>query len=100
MSDNLKDMRKDVQNKKSSSINVVQHFGSVLSNPYQIFLIQKTEKLASALYVITNFLSPTEPIRDRLRMCALDLMASSAKSFSLDQRDIESFSSRCIEIAS
>ena len=57
-----------------SSGNSMVAFNSVLS--------KKCERLATAIYLVTNFLSDTEPMRPRLRLLSLDLVrdASSLKS--------------------
>jgi hypothetical protein len=38
------------------------------------YLYKKTEKIASAIYLITNFFSPQEPIKWSLRQAGLDLL--------------------------
>ncbi len=40
-------------------------------------IIKKTEKIATALYMVTDFLSDTEPLKNELRSCALSLISRS-----------------------
>lgn len=72
---------------------------SFLNNDHHTFVVQKTEKLASALYLVTNRLSGEEPLRTRLRVCALDLVSSTtdrARTQSGEAHD--NFGSRCLEV--
>lgn len=78
------------------------NFRSIISsffkNEHHTFVVQKTEKLASAIYLVTGHMSQEEPIRTRLRTCVLALVSSSAGEF--DERGHEDFGSRCLEVAS
>jgi hypothetical protein len=72
-------------------------FSSILRNDHHTFVLQKCEKLASALYMITGYMSNNEPLRTKLRTCALDLVSSTADvRHGGDQH--ETFGSRCLEI--
>lgn len=50
---------------------------SVVSNgmgPFALAMTRKSERLATALYLVTNFLPDNEPLKARLRTLALDLV--------------------------
>lgn len=97
MSDIVKDSSKGLPSKtKLSSINPsIKEF---ISNEHQAFLVRKSERLASALYVITGFVPQDEPVRTRLRACALDLIHRSTDKDSLKGPGAEAFGSTCVEI--
>lgn len=76
-------------------------FKDFLKNDHHTFVVQKAEKLASALYMVTGFIPGDDPLRTRLRVCAVDLISTSADpSKARDVRYQEGFASRCLEIAS
>lgn len=74
------------------------NFGLLFSNDHESFLSKKAERLASALYVITGFLTPEEPVRNRLRARALDLINLSSRSSVLSGGGVESFRNAATEI--
>lgn len=97
MSDTVKDSSKGLTSKtKLASVNPsIKEF---ISNEHQAFLVRKSERLASALYVITGFVPQDEPVRTRLRACALDLIHRSTDKESLKGPGAEAFGSTCVEI--
>lgn len=98
MSDNKKD-RKDISVSVPDEINFRTAFSSFLKNEHHTFVIQKTEKLASALYVITGFIPNEDPLKTRLRTCAVELISTSTDpDKARDVRYHEGFASRCMEI--
>lgn len=98
MSDIIKDSQKDVEEKKAPFLNISDRFGKFFLNDYHTFLIQKTERLASALYVITGFIHHEEPVRLKLRTCALDLITRTCDPNQLAGAGADQFASRCAEI--
>lgn len=72
-------------------------FTSILKNDHHAFIVQKSEKLASALYIITSYLTDDEPLRTKLRRSALDLV-SLATDVRHGGEQYETFGSRCLEI--
>ncbi len=98
MSDIIKDTQKDDTNKVINSVGAVQQFKSVFLNEHHTFLVRKSERLASALYVITGFISDTEPIRTRLRGSALDLISRSSHPQTYGPQGGDVFASTCAEI--
>lgn len=99
MSDIIKDSNTDDRGQKRSSINVFDSFSDFFSNSYHSFIVRKSERLASALYVITGFMPVEEPVRTRLRVCAIDLITRSSHPSELGGAETEKFESRCAEIA-
>lgn len=98
MSDNIKDSKKDVQNRNASNLAVFGKFPDVFSNQHHNFLARKVERLTSALYVITGFLQHDEPVRNRLRTCALDLISQSSSPSSFTSEGTEAFRAKAGEI--
>ncbi|MES2134637.1 MAG: hypothetical protein V4449_00115 [Patescibacteria group bacterium] len=97
MSDSIKDTGNQA-NGNPLSISASFHLGHLLSNGHHAFVVRKSERLASALYVITGFIPADEPVRGRLRVCALDLLNRSTDQNKLHGAGIESFGARCMEI--
>jgi hypothetical protein len=101
MTDIQKDAKKDVREEKNlSSKGVMDNFRPFFLNDYHTFVIQKTEKLASALYVITGFIPSEEPVRLKLRSCALDLITHTCEPNRFAEKGADQFASRCAEIGS
>lgn len=100
MSDNKKD-KKDISVSRVDDINFRTSFSSFLKNEHHTFVIQKTEKLASALYVVTGFIPNEDPLKTRLRTCAVELISTSTDPDKARAvRYHEGFASRCMEIGS
>ncbi|XKT74553.1 MAG: hypothetical protein ACJKTH_00450 [Patescibacteria group bacterium UBA2163] len=76
------------------------NFKDFLKNEHHGFVVEKTEKLASALYLVTGFIPSNDPLRTRLRMCAVELV--SATTADQDGAGMpaggNAFASRCLEI--
>lgn len=98
MSDTTKDNSKRLNVSKNLAKAGFSTLGHLISNEHHAFVVKKSERLASALYVITGFIPPEEPIRTRLRVCALDVISRSADHSSLGEAGVESFAATCIEI--
>jgi hypothetical protein len=98
MSDTAKDAQKHDRDSQLNKINAIERFQGIFRNDYHTFVVRKSEKLASALYVITGFIPHDEPIRGRLRVCALDLISKSSDSNHFSGAGPEQFASRCAEI--
>ena len=99
MSNSFKDNSKGLTSKTDNSY-VDSGIKSLLKNENQEFVVRKSERLASALYVITGFLPSDEPIRTRLRSCALDLINCSTDKDKLNGPGADFFSAKCVEISS
>ena len=69
------DIKKDSQGNGSLS-------GALTSGmeSFSVSLARKCERLATALYLVTNFLSDTEPMKSRLRNLSLDLVRDSTSA--------------------
>lgn len=99
MSDTIKDKSKVSVTDEDSTFR--QLLSDFLSSEHHIFIVQKAEKLASALYMVTGFVPDADPLRTRLRLCAVELISTSADPVKArDVRYHEGFASRCLEIAS
>ncbi len=94
----VKTSPKDDFDKNNNSLGAIQQFQSFFSNQYHTFLVRKTERLASALYVITGFMPADEPLRTRLRTCALALISQSSNPDELSHSGPGKFINHCAEI--
>ena len=93
-----KDNKKDTLPEAVGNTSLLNKFKGLLLNDYHTFLIRKVEKLASAVYVITGFLPAEEPVRKRLRVCALDLIERSSHPSLLSEEGLALFIARASEI--
>lgn len=85
---------------KRDEINFRSNFSPFLRNDFHTFVVQKTEKLASAMYLVTGFIPPDDPMKGRLRTYVLDLVETSTDpKKARDSGYHEGFGSRCLEIA-
>ena len=98
MSDTQKDNKKDTGIKTVVNTSLLNKFKDLLLNDYHTFLIRKAEKLTSAIYVITGFLPADEPVRNRLRVCALDLIERASRPALLSEDGLGAFIARTSEI--
>lgn len=97
MSDNKKDSQAMILKRTDS--NLTNNFNGFFRNEHHSFAVLKTEKLASALYMVSGFVSENDPLRTRLRSCALDLMSCITDGKRTKEGvDQEGFGSRCLEI--
>ena len=94
----IKNIKKDDLDKNPNSLGAIHNFQSFFSNQYHTFLVRKTERLASALYVITGFMPQDEPLRNRLRVCALSLITQSSNPDELSHSGAGKFINHCAEI--
>ena len=98
MSDNLKDRKKDAENKNFNSLSVFNKFSDVFSNSHHGYLARKVERLTSALYVITGFIAHDDPVRNRLRTAALDLIAQASRPQSFTTEGTQAFRAKAAEL--
>lgn len=97
MSDTQKDKKDGIVRKGALDLSSV--FNVFFRNEHHTFIVLKSEKLAAALYTVTNFMSETDPLRARLRSCSLDLVSWATGEHQSDRvGDVQVFSSRALEI--
>src|ERR1035437_5021644 len=48
---------------------------AVFNDPAYLFIFKKTEKIIAAIYLITNLISDTEPIKLQIRKISIGLMS-------------------------
>lgn len=100
----MSDSKKDSKNLSVKGIDENRFrvaFASSFKNEHHTFVVQKSEKLAAALYMVSGFIPTEDPIRGRLRTCALELISCATdpeKARSV--RFEEGFASRCLEVGS
>ena len=102
LKDTMSDIKKDsLENINDTDDHFRLAFKTLLRNEHHTFVVQKTEKLASALYMVTGFIPTEDPLRTRLRTCAVDLVSTcSDPDKAQNVRYHNGFSSRCLEIGS
>jgi hypothetical protein len=98
MSDTQKDNQRDIM--KKTDTNLQGKFGLFFKNEHHSFVVLKSEKLASALYMVTGFIPENDPLRTQLRTCALDLVSCATDREKGRGAAHEHFGSRCLEIGS
>lgn len=99
MSDTKKD-KKDMVSKNLET-NIQRSFSVFFKNEFHKFVVLKTERLASAVYLVSGFVSESDPLRVRLRTCALDLVGCVTDSERSVQEPHEVvFGARCLEMGS
>ena len=96
MSDTQKD--KNTLRIKDSDNKFRLNFKGFLKNEHHSFVVEKTEKLASALYMVTGFIPGDDPLRTRLRVCAVDLVSATTGKGDDGVVDGNRFASQCLEI--
>ncbi|MFA5997356.1 MAG: DeoR family transcriptional regulator [Candidatus Paceibacterota bacterium] len=84
--------------------NVMSHRQANSTGAFSIMLPKKCERLATAIYLVTNFLSDTEPMKSRLRALSLDFVrdASVLKngSYGVEANVLEALRSNILETLS
>lgn len=98
MSDSIKDSHKGHQNVKAKGDSRTANQGKDIYKGHRSFLIKKSERLASALYVITGFIPSEEPLRTRLRTCALLILNKAVEVSMAGGVGLEAFTATCLEI--
>ncbi len=99
MSDNnQKDNIKDVNGKQSLRASLPQSVQNLISGDYRTYIVKKSERLASALYVVTGFMQQEEPMRKKLRTGALDIIGLSARPLGMSVEGVEKFKALCVEM--
>jgi hypothetical protein len=99
MSDTQKDKKDSVM--KKTDVNLPSSFNTFLRNEHHTFSVLKSEKLASAVYLISGFVSENDPLRTRLRTCAIDLVSCVTDLKGVkNQNNHTVFGSRCLEMGS
>lgn len=99
MADDIKDSGSPSK-KTPRPIDVFEQFSSFFANEHHAFLAKKSERLASALHVVTGFIASEEPLRNRLRAASLEVMQFSTDLERLGKTGHEAFGTKCAEIAS
>jgi hypothetical protein len=98
MEDNIKD-GSSVSKKTPKVTDAVTQFGAFFTNDNHAFLVRKSERLASAIHMVTGFVTPEEPIRLRLRALALDVVQASARVQNFSHLGPMGFGALCAELA-
>lgn len=86
-------------NRTPQPIEAVSRFGSFFGNDNHAFLVKKAERLASAVHVVTGFISSDEPLRTRLRTLSLEVVQNSVNLDRLGEVGVEAYGTGCATIA-
>lgn len=76
--------KKDINVKYNGQIKDDSSTGVVLDDAYVDFLIKKTEKFVTAVYLITNLIKDTEPVKWELRKVALSFISQAMSLVSVE----------------
>lgn len=99
MPDDIKDG--SVPTKKTyKAIDSVGQFPGVYSNDHHAYCARKAERLATAIHVVTGFITVEEPLRKLLRASSLELSRLSTDRTRLLEVGPETFATRCAELSS
>jgi hypothetical protein len=98
MPDIQKDILKDSSGKPALKGSIPQSVQSLISGDYRSYIVKKSERLASALYVVSGFMQPDEPMRRKLRTGALDIIGLSSRPSGMSVEGIEKFKALCVEM--
>ena len=77
-----KQSNKSVELSKDNTILNISDTAVFKDKPQNVYLYKKTEKLVSAIYLVSNFISDKEPIKWQLRETGIDLLSGSLLSVS------------------
>lgn len=92
------DKNKSITNKRTD-VDLANKFNAFFRNEHHSFTVLKAEKLASAIYMVTGFISEKDPLRKRLRSCALDIVSCVTTPKGRETvGDQTEFKARCLEI--
>ncbi|MEN9390299.1 MAG: hypothetical protein RLZZ283_399 [Candidatus Parcubacteria bacterium] len=58
------------------TLNTTGQFKTFFANDQHEYVVKKSERLSSAIHVVTSLMSNTEPIRTRLRMLSINVLES------------------------
>lgn len=70
--------------------NDVKDMSLLVNKPYVAYVFKKTQKISQALYLITDFFDPLEPLRESVRKNANLLLQSAGNLLRNDQKDTHS----------
>ena len=69
------EFHKDILKRPQKDINNNKDLSPVLNSSFESFISKRTEKLCTALYMVTDFMEHNEPIRRQLRTLAVKLIS-------------------------
>jgi hypothetical protein len=102
--DYKKDNTEQSQNEKEVNFVQLTSLSLFKKDTFRAFVCKKTERLATAVYLLTNLLPEDEPLKNRFRDTVLDLVSESlnlaARSAVNDSLFIEGFSAKLLEAIS
>lgn len=90
----IMDNKKDIQGQSTERTQGNSAFSPITTgemNAFGLSLAKKCERIATALYLVTNFLSDTEPLKARLRTLGLELVRDASSVRYGTMLEIQSF---------
>lgn len=99
MTDDIKD-GSGIVKKSLKSLDPISQFPSVFQNEHHAYSARKSERLSTAVHVVTSFVSRDEPLRNALRSSSIDLMRLATDRARLVDVGPETFATRCAEMGS
>lgn len=99
MTDDVKDGSGAIKKSVHKSLDPVSYFPSVFQNDHHAYCAKKSERLATAVHVVTGFIARDEPLRSALRQLAVDIIRFATDRTKLGELGPETFAVRCAEMA-
>jgi len=79
-----------MENKETQITEDIKDMSLTLNKPYVSYVFKKTLKISQALYLVTDYFSPTESLREPVRQNANNLVKSATDFLKNDQKDKQS----------
>lgn len=99
MADDIKD-QSGLTKKSPKSLEAVEGFKGFFTNDHQAYVARKSERLSTAVHLVTQVVPQDEPIRNSLRTRALEIGAVTMDQQKLGALGPDGFGSRCAEMGS
>lgn len=99
MLEEVKDGSSVTKKSAHKSLDPVSYFPSVFQNDHHAYCAKKSERLATAVHVVTGFIARDEPVRTALRQLAVDIIRFATDRSKLGELGPETFAVRCAEMA-
>ncbi len=96
----MKDDVLKVKEKQEPPSDIQSSFRSFFDTESHEYIVRKSEKLSAAIHIVTSYLKDSEPIRNRMRSVALDIVQIVSDAERLSANGQPAVIARCVEMAS
>ncbi len=76
-----------MENKETQMTTGIKDMSLILNKPYIAYVFKKTQKITQALYLLTDYFEPSEPLRSSIRINANLLLNNASTLLKNDQKD-------------